>query len=84
MLQKGNTNDIYNIGNGATWYFGDIIKYAHKKLLSKGTVTHVTPKDFQKQVVVQSFYMNTEKLKALGYRPNFTGERLYSTLCEEQ
>ena len=84
VITKGDLNSIYNIGNGATWYFVDIIKYVHNLRRSKGRITHVEPKAFQKQVVVQSFYMNTDKLKALGYIPRLIGHKLYDTLCEEQ
>lgn len=84
VVCKGRTNEIYNVGNGKTWCFLDIINYVHGTLSSTGKVTHVEPKEFQKQVVVQSFYMNTDKLKALGYVPTFTGRALYDTLfCED-
>jgi nucleoside-diphosphate-sugar epimerase len=82
VISKGEVNSTYNIGNGATWYFGDIVKYVHNKLMSKGALRHIEPKDFQKQVVVQSFYMDTTKLKNLGYSPLLTGQALYDTLCE--
>jgi len=82
VISKGEVNSTYNVGNGATWHFVDIVKYVHKKLLSKGRLKHIEPKEFQKQVVVQSFYMDTTKLKKLGYTANLTGSRLYDTLCE--
>lgn len=82
VLCKGAVNEIYNIGNGKTWCFKDIITYAHRKLGSTGKVSYVEPKEFQKQVVVLSFYMNTDKLKNLGYAPEYTGEALYSALLK--
>lgn len=84
VLCKGNVNEFYNLGNGKTWFFSDIVKYAHKKLQSTAQLSYVEPKDYQKQVVVQSFYMNTDKIKSLGYKPTLLGEKLYDTLCEVQ
>ncbi len=83
VVTKGEINSVYNIGNGRTWPFKYIINYAHEQLKSTGKIVYVAPKDFQKQVVVTSFYMNTEKLLDLGYVPDYTGEKLYKSLTQE-
>lgn len=80
VISKGSTNEIYNVGNGKTWSFKDIIFYAREKLRTSGSVKFVEPKEFQKQVVVQTFYMNNEKLKALGYQPKYSGAKLYDSI----
>ena len=82
VVCKGEVNSVYNVGNGKTWCFKDIIHYAHRQLQSKSQIKHVVPKQFQKQVVVQTFYMNTDKLKTLGYEPKYSGEKLFSSICE--
>lgn len=80
VLAKGNLNEIYNIGNSKTWAFKDIILYAREKLSTPGAVRFVEPKEFQKQVVVQTFYMDNSKLRALGYVPKYSGEKLYDSI----
>ena len=69
VLAKGFTNDIYNIGNGKPILFKDIINYAIKKTNSTVTVNHVQQTDFHKLVQVKSMYMNTNKLRSIGYTP---------------
>ena len=69
VLDKGFTNDIYNIGNGKPILFKDIIDYAIKKTNSSVTVNHIEQSDFHKLVQVKSMYMNTTKLRSLGYSP---------------
>jgi len=80
VMAKGNTNETYNIGNGLGWKFKDIIFYAREKLKTAGAVRFVEPKAFQKQVVVQTFYLDNSKLRALGYAPKYSGEKLYDSI----
>lgn len=80
VMTKGNTNEIYNIGNGQTWYYGDILKYAMYKMRSTGSVVYSEPTEFQKKVPVASFYMNVDKLKGLGFRSEYLGAKLYDSL----
>jgi nucleoside-diphosphate-sugar epimerase len=80
VLCKGSVNEIYNVGNGKTWTFKDIILYAREKLKTAGAVRFVEPKAFQKQVVVQTFYLDNSKLRALGYAPKYSGEKLYDSI----
>jgi nucleoside-diphosphate-sugar epimerase len=80
VLTKGNPNEIYNIGNGKTWAFKDIILYAREKLKTSGSVRFVEAKPFQKQVIVQTFYTDNSKLRALGYVPKYSGEKLYDSI----
>jgi nucleoside-diphosphate-sugar epimerase len=80
IISKGSTNEIYNVGNGKTWCFKDIILFAKGCLGSSSTITFVEPKEFQKQVVVQTFLMDNTKLKLLGYQPKYTGDTLYASI----
>lgn len=82
VLVKGLVNSIYNIGNGQTWCLRAIIMHAAVKLNSTSTIKYIEPKPFHKVVQSVSFYMNTEKLKSLGYKPEYSGEKLYDSLCE--
>ena len=73
ILNKGELNSIYNIGNGIPLVFRDLIEYAHKKLNSKSEIKIIEQKEFHKKVQSsRSFYMNNDKLKSLGYSPKYT------------
>lgn len=77
ILEKGEQDAIYNIGNGhKCWSLREIIQYAAIELSSASRVTHITPKIFHTKVQVESFYMNVDKLRALGFEPEYTGAKL--------
>jgi nucleoside-diphosphate-sugar epimerase len=80
VMAKGKTNEIYNIGNGKTWDFITILKYLKMRLDSSSEIHHIQPKEFHVKVQIPSFYMNTDKLKALGYTPEYTHAKLFDTL----
>jgi nucleoside-diphosphate-sugar epimerase len=79
VLEKGNYNEIYNIGTGIPVLFKDAIDYIVKKTNSKSKVNHIDQSSFHKIVQTPSFYMNCEKLKKLGYA-NF--KDIYTMLDE--
>lgn len=79
-MLNGAENEIYNIGNGKSWTFIEIIMYAIKELKSSSEIEYIAPKDFHKKIQVSSFYMNTDKLRTLGYTPVYSGVDLYSSI----
>ena len=81
VCAKGNIDDVYNIGNGRdAWSLRQIIEFAARELQSTSAVTFIQPKEFHTKVQVKSFYMNVEKLRALGFVSQYTGERLFRSL----
>jgi nucleoside-diphosphate-sugar epimerase len=76
VMDKGSTYEIYNIGNGKPIKFKTIIDYAHKILASSSNMHNIDPPDFHKIVQVHSMFMNTEKLKQLGYKPKYNMEQI--------
>jgi nucleoside-diphosphate-sugar epimerase len=82
VITHGDLNQIYNIGNGKTWKFKDIIQHVRERLGSKSDVTFIEPKDFHKIVQSTSFYMNVDSLKGLGYIPTLTEETLWESTYE--
>lgn len=80
VMARGNTNEIYNIGNGVSWPFSLILKYAKDLLGSSSKFTYIEPKEFHKKVQIPTFYMNVDKLERLGYNPSYRGVDLYRTL----
>jgi nucleoside-diphosphate-sugar epimerase len=80
IISKGKTNEVYNVGNGKTWSFKEIIMYACRRLGSSSVIRFVEPKEFHKQVVVRTFYMDNTKIKDLGYAPKLRGAELYDSI----
>lgn len=82
VINKGNENEIYNIGNGLTWDFKSIISYARQYLKSTSKIVFTEPTEFQKLVPVSSFYSDNSKLMSLGYRPVYTDVSLFDAVIE--
>lgn len=79
-MLNGASNEVYNIGNGKPWQFIEVLMYAIKELKSHSIIEWIEPKDFHKKVQINTFYMNNEKLRSLGYTPIYEGVDLYSSI----
>lgn len=73
VIQRGELNQIYNIGNGVPQEFGKLIQYAKIATKSNSEITVIEQKEFHKKVQSsRSFFMDTHKLKSLGYAPQYS------------
>lgn len=73
VVNTGEKNSIYNIGNGKPIIFRDILRYARDKMDSGSEIRTIEQKEFHKKVQSsRSFFMDNSKLKALGYEPKYT------------
>jgi nucleoside-diphosphate-sugar epimerase len=73
VINKGELNSIYNIGNGKGIIFRDIIRYGRDAMDSGSEIRTIEQKEFHKKVQSsRSFFMDNTKLKALGYLPEYT------------
>jgi len=80
VIRSGDMNCIYNIGNGIPQEFNQLIQYCKITLQSTSKISSIEQKDFHKKVQSsRSFFMNTDKLKLLGYRPEYS---IFDTLDE--
>jgi nucleoside-diphosphate-sugar epimerase len=78
VVNKGELDSIYNIGNGNPITFRNVIDYAKQKLDSTSEIRSIEQKEFHKKVQSsRSFYMDNSKLRNLGYMPKYT---LYETI----
>ena len=68
-MDKSNPNEIINIGSGVPTMFGDVMNYVKEKTRSISTFNSVEPPEFHKVVQVKDMYLNTEKLKSVGFKP---------------
>jgi nucleoside-diphosphate-sugar epimerase len=75
-------NDIYNIGSGAPHRFKDIMKYAKEKLGSKADLIPIEPPAFHKVAQVKDMYLDTTKLKNLGFVEKFGIEKGLDRIVE--
>lgn len=67
VVERGDLNKIYNIGNGEPVVFADLISYAANKLDFKGVVGSMEQPMFHKTIQVKSMYLDNTELKKLGY-----------------
>lgn len=72
VIEQGEIDSIYNISNGNSLRFRDIIDYVHEKLVSQSTITCIPQREFHKIVQVKTMYLDNSRLQSLGYRPQFS------------
>ena len=81
IFTKGETNTIYNVGNGKPSRFRDMMEYAINKIDSGSKINNIPQAEFHKLVQVKSMNMDSSKLKNLGYHPTYTLEGILDELC---
>ena len=86
VLHRGERDSIYNIGNGhkVADSLLSILRYVKEQTGSSSEFKFIPAKKFHKTVQVETFGMDVSKLAALGYAPEYTGNKLYDTLFKEQ
>lgn len=82
VISKGDLNTVYNIGTGNKVLFKDLIDYSIKICDSRSEVNEIEPTEFHKIVQVKDFYMNTKKLKDLGFSPKIDLYDGIKELCQ--
>lgn len=70
VATQGNLNEIYNVGNGIGYSFEEIV-YKVQEYLGTGSITRIPIPEFHKLVQAKDFYLDTSKLKSLGYAPQY-------------
>lgn len=80
VMEKGDTNQIYNIGRLPNVHFQEAIDYCHEKLNSKSHIRFIEQKGFHKSVQTKSFMMDVTKLYRLGFEPKYTTHQMLDTL----
>ena len=82
VMEKG-THPIYNISNGTSHRFKDLIDYAVKYSQSKSNVWDKLDKpEFHSVVQSKDVFLSNAKLKELGYAPEYTIEQTLSTIID--
>jgi nucleoside-diphosphate-sugar epimerase len=71
ILEKGELNTIYNVGNGVPMLFKDMIEFAKEIINGNGKLNTIEIPQFHKTVQVHSMWMKNDKLASLGYTPKY-------------
>ena len=66
-IEKSEANQIINIGSGKGYIFKDIIEEAINLTKSNSKINNINPPEFHKIVQVKDMYLDTTKLKNLGF-----------------
>ena len=71
IMETGEVNTTYNVGNGQPLLFKDMIEYAKELIGGEGKLVPIEIPQFHRTVQVRSMWMLSDKLKSLGYTPNY-------------
>jgi len=80
VLEKGELNTIYNIGSGQPTLLRDVIDIAVWLTDSTSEVNSIPTPQFHQQVQAKDFWLDTTKLKNLGFCPQVPFEQGIKTL----
>ena len=82
IMDKGEVNTIYNVGNGKPLLFKDMIEYAKELIGGNGKLNPIEIPQFHKTVQVRSMWMLSDKLKSLGYEPKYDLEAIIEDMVQ--
>jgi len=69
-MQKSDINGIINVSNGRPYQFLSLMEYARDKVKSKSKFIPVKSTEFHNIVQVKNMYLDTTKLRKLGFKPD--------------
>ena len=81
VMEKGNLNDVYNIGSGQPTAIGDIVGKAKLYLDSKSKIQSREAPEFHKIVQAKDFWLDVTKLKSLGFKQTISTDDIVKELC---
>jgi nucleoside-diphosphate-sugar epimerase len=82
VCDRGNLNEIYNIGSGQSTTVSAIIELAKEYLGSTSNIQSKEAPEFHKIVQAKDFWMDTTKLKRLGFTQEISNEQIIRELCQ--
>lgn len=82
VLARGGPAGIYNVGSGVPTRFIDLIRMAVDFLGSSSEIRSVDPPAFHEIVQVKDSYLDTTKLRALGFSQEISIERGIREMCD--
>lgn len=82
ILEKGKTNEIYNVANGHGHNVEDLVRHAHIGANYTGKINMVDAPEFHRLVQPNIMYLDTAKLKKLGYIQQYDIKQSVFSLAE--
>jgi len=82
-IEEGMLNEIINIGSGNKIKFKEVINIAKVELKSRSKICSIKPPEFHKIIQVKDFYMDTSKLKGLGFYQKINIQKGIKKLCHQ-
>tara|TARA_Y100000310_G_scaffold316153_1_gene367558 strand:- start:526 stop:1371 length:846 start_codon:yes stop_codon:yes gene_type:complete len=73
-MEKSDINNIINISNGKPYQLLSLMEYTRDKVDSKSRFISVNPTEFHDIVQVKNMYLDTTKLKNLGFKSDISIE----------
>jgi nucleoside-diphosphate-sugar epimerase len=73
-MEKSDINNIVNISNGRPYQFLSLMEHTRDRVKSKSKFISVKPTEFHDIVQVKNMYLDTTKLKKLGFKPKISIE----------
>jgi nucleoside-diphosphate-sugar epimerase len=83
VVEKGNLNEIYNIGTTERMKFIDMLHYAGDLIGYQGEYRFVPQKEFHKKVQAKSFYLDVDKLYGLGFQHRYDPEHMIAAVLDQ-
>lgn len=80
LINRGKSNDIYNVGNGEKIYIRDALEYAHSKIPSPGQLKTRETAEFHKIVQTKDMVLDISKIKTLGYTSKYDFKKIIDSL----
>ena len=80
ILDKGELNTIYNVGNGKEIYLKDALSYVKDKTGSISELKTREAAEFHKKVQTKNMVLDVSKIQNLGYKPKFDIYQILDTL----
>lgn len=83
VLESDRKHLIYNISNGQSYLFRDLVEFSSSYSQSKSNIWDMEKPDFHATVQVDDVFLSNERLKELGYKPEFTIWQTLQTIIND-
>lgn len=80
IVDRGNTGEIYNVGNGVQVRIRNALEYVKNKTNSTSNLGTIETVDFHKIVQTKNMVLDISKITKLGYKPQYNIEKILDTL----
>ena len=82
IIQKGEVNEIYNVGNGIPIYIGRLLHLVKHKTNSKSILHEVEAAPFHKIVQSKNMVLDISRIQQLGYKPKYPMNNIIQELIK--